>query len=207
MDWYRHVKKIRKHLVRIETPGGGGTGFLISRSNDRFGIATAAHVVRDARAWEQRIILHHDDCKEACTLWPNDRDVRLHTMLDSAYVAGTLPAAWIDVIPVEPVQHVPFEKTALPGVEVGWLGYPGMAGWQLFFFGGHVSVYSEGRYFIDGIALPGVSGGPAFCLNADGELRILGSVSAYTKGQEHFPGMMVADDCTQWPDLIKGEDE
>ncbi|HOX01798.1 MAG TPA: hypothetical protein P5555_05105 [Candidatus Paceibacterota bacterium] len=39
---------MQPHVVRISTPSGSGTGFLISngRNNDIAGVATAAHVVR-----------------------------------------------------------------------------------------------------------------------------------------------------------------
>jgi hypothetical protein len=69
----------------------------------------------------------------------------------------------------------------------------------LCFFCGHISsAYAQSRYFIDGVAIGGVSGGPAFYHSEDDDgIRIVGSITAYTpakSGGESLPGLMVADE-------------
>jgi hypothetical protein len=55
MEWFEAVEKITPLVVRITTPQGSGTGFLVTRSSDGalLAIATAAHVVDHAHYWEQ----------------------------------------------------------------------------------------------------------------------------------------------------------
>ena len=110
-------------------------------------------------------------------------------------------------LPDQPIEHVPYSKYVRSGEEVGWLGYPGIVNSRRpCFFSGHVSVFAERRYFIDGVAVPGVSGGPAFrYLARDKKLQILGSVTAYSHSS-HTVGLMVADDCTQWPEIFAEDD-
>ena len=211
-EWHSLIPHVSPHVVRIETPSGGGTGFLIDRTdNGLFGVATAAHVVRDASMWDLKIIVRHEGVDEPCMLVPSpSRVILLDPVLDSAYVSGPLPRSWNEVLPETPIRHAPppTERQIKLGVEVGWLGYPDIVPGKMCFFSGRISQVAERRYFIDGVAVPGVSGGPAFLYTAAVEppgLRFLGSVSAYHAarlGGEAIPGLMVADDCTQWPPLI-----
>src|SRR6266566_3082518 len=55
------VDLVKSHVVRILTPDGAGTGFLVSRSDktSMLGIATAAHVVAHAHTWEEPIRIEH----------------------------------------------------------------------------------------------------------------------------------------------------
>src|SRR3954454_13751254 len=57
MEWFKAVEIITPHVVRINTPQGSGTGFLVTRYSDStlLAIATAAHVVDHAHYWEQPI--------------------------------------------------------------------------------------------------------------------------------------------------------
>lgn len=57
-----------------------------------------------------------------------------------------------------------------------------------------MSDLSNHRYYVDGVAIPGVSGGPAFCPNKDGSIIVVGSISAYRHGGDSLPGLLVADD-------------
>jgi hypothetical protein len=78
------------------------------------------------------------------------------------------------------------------GASLGWLGYPGITEPELCFFHGHVSGYMDDppTYLIDGVAVNGVSGGPAF----DNRAHLVGLVSAYipNKVDAHttLPGLM-----------------
>ena len=211
MDWHENIQIVKPHVMRIGTPESSGTGFLVRRKDGRFGVATAGHVVRDAFAWKQNITIHHPAFEEPLVLSEDERVVLLHPKLDSAYVEGDLPALTGDTFPEEPIELVPPKKSVKLGVEVGWLGFPYLVSKkEPCFFAGHVSAYVDGRYFIDGVAIPGVSGGPAFFQshsrgNNPAGLRVLGSISAYhpaRQGGESLPGLMVADDCTHWPKVF-----
>ena len=214
MEWFRVIDIVMPHVVRINTPTVSGTGFLVHRKDGEFGIATAGHVVRDAFAWKQNITISHPAFKHgAVTLGHRDRiKALLHPELDSAYVAGPLPELKRSpVFPAQPIEHVPLRNNVKPGVEVGWLGFPYLVSSQSpCFFSGRISAFVNGRYFIDGVAISGVSGGPAFYfLPPESENRrtmILGSVSAYSTaraGGESSPGFMVADNCTHWPEIVR----
>jgi hypothetical protein len=85
-------------------------------------------------------------------------------------------------------------ETMLPrGAELGWLGYPGLVFPELCFFRGVVAGYQEEPpiYLVDGVAIHGVSGGPAF----DRTGLLAGFVSAYVPNQiDHhtsLPGLMI----------------
>ena len=51
MEWSEVFEKVKRSILKIETPHGQGTGFLcrLSEDDDRdtFAIATAYHVVRE----------------------------------------------------------------------------------------------------------------------------------------------------------------
>ena len=208
--WPKLIRRVKPHVVRITTTESSGTGFLLRRKGGKLWVATAAHVVRDAIAWEQVITIHHDAFKAPLDLYDHERVAVLHPRLDSAFVSGKLPALRDDSLPEKAIEHVPTEKAIAPGVEVGWLGYPYMVpGQEPCFFSGRVSIYRDRRYFIDGVAIPGVSGGPAFYYStARKAVNILGSVTAYSPNRmsgEALPGLMVADDCTQWPGIVEDD--
>jgi len=83
----------------------------------------------------------------------------------------------------KPAQNVRFltkgeQNNLSVGMELGWLGYPRIAPGELCFFSGRVSSLGSEQFLVDGTAIHGVSGGPAFCITSNG-LRIVGSVTAY----------------------------
>lgn len=200
LDWHAHAEDVAPHVVRITTPRLSGTGFLIGRRDPVVHIATAAHVVRDARTWGQAVTVHHDAFDGPATLLPHQIGITLHATLDSAGLTFNLPRLVRDTFPTEPLGFVPPDAAVKPGVEVGWLGYPYLVpGAPLCFFSGHVSAYVDERYFIDGVAIGGVSGGPAFLYRnlEPAGLHILGSITAYHPSREGTgetnPGLSVAD--------------
>ncbi len=190
-------------MVRISTPNGHGTGFLFAQSTDLWGIGTAAHVVRHEHAWEQPIRIEHLESKT---------EVMLHRA-ERAIVTRPTDAAAI-------VMHkgtIPFPKMLLPlidptklkrvGVEIGWLGYPAL-GWRndrLCFFSGRISclIQEESSYLVDGVAIHGVSGGPAFT-QISGE--IFGIVTSYipnlVQGQT-LPGLASVCDVTELQSVVQ----
>ncbi len=72
---------------------------------------------------------------------------------------------------------LPFDSMLARGADIGWLGFPGMTEPELCFFHGYISGYLNDppTYLVDGVAINGVSGGPAF----DNRSHIVGLVSAY----------------------------
>jgi hypothetical protein len=90
------------------------------------------------------------------------------------------------------------------GVEIGWLGYPAIPRASLCFFSGHVSAWVEAEtaYLVDGVAINGVSGGPAFIP----EHVLVGVVSAYVPNRatgEPLPGLAVVRGVEQFHDLAE----
>ena len=204
MDWVAQVEVVLPHVVRITTPESSGTGFLVHRAEGRIGIATAAHVVRDAVAWKQEIQIHHPAFDPPLKWLDGPRTAILHHRLDSALVAGPLPEPFDSAaFPTEALDHLPPSNAVNAGVEVGWMGYPSFAPiTRPSFFCGYVSQYDSGQYFIDGVAISGVSGGPAFLyVHSLKRIYILGSITAYASDFSNgasTPGLMVADECGHW---------
>jgi hypothetical protein len=54
-EWHNIVELVTPHVIRIWTPQGSGTGFLvsISKSTSLCAVATAAHVIAHAHYWEE----------------------------------------------------------------------------------------------------------------------------------------------------------
>ena len=77
-----------------------------------------------------------------------------------------------NLLPIPPKEYM-----LAKGAEIGWLGFPGFVEPEPCFFHGYISGYSDNpsRYFVDGVAINGVSGGPAF----DKHAQLIGLVSAY----------------------------
>ena len=208
MNWIQHVAAMLPHVVRIATPDVSGTGFIlhINRQEKKLTIATASHVIRDAKTWGQIIEITHSTFKNPITARTQKREILLHPRFDSACLTVNLEDEFgIDTLPEVPIEHVPSQIAVPSGEEVGWLGFPALVTSDTpCFFSGHMSVYAERRYFIDGVAIPGVSGGPAFRYSLhDKKLQILGSVTAYSRSGQSLPGLMVADDCTYWPNFFR----
>lgn len=197
MNWHAHIRRVTPHVVRISTPTKFGTGFLVKREGNSAAICTAAHVVRDACAWKQTITVEHPAFPAPIPLLPVSRAIDLHWTLDSAILSVSLPDGVGDAFPEEPIELVPLQRSVKPGVEVGWLGFPYLVpNSEPCFFSGHVSAHMPDTYFIDGVAIEGVSGGPTFFYNArEKQIRILGSITAYRPAHREgavLPGLMIA---------------
>ena len=59
MEWYQGIEKIQNCVVKVITPYGHGTGFLVGSSKGYRMLATAAHVVRHANDWQEPIKIQH----------------------------------------------------------------------------------------------------------------------------------------------------
>ena len=207
MEWFKAVETVKPHVVQISTPRGYGTGFFVSASktSDFCAIATAAHVIRDSNWWEEPIRLFHPSSGTSVILRHADRALHFDYARDTAAIVmrkGDLR------LPDEPMNFTPEGKYLLVGNEVGWLGFPAVGSRTMCFFSGRVSAWlkDDGTYYIDGVAINGVSGGPTFVILGGESPMLIGVVSAYipnlATGQP-LPGLSVVRDVEQFQELAK----
>jgi len=209
MPWRQAVEIIQPHVVKITTPRGSGTGFLLAYNEDKTicAIATANHVVEASHLWEEPIrILHYSSGREKL-LRVFDRGIFYNRILDTA-VIFIFPKEDKDELPLpkEPLPLIPEGKYVRVGVEIGWVGFPVVSPYNLCFFTGKVSCWLEKyrTYLIDGAAISGVSGGPAFHQPTDEIIIIIGSVSAYLPNRtDATPGLAMISAVDQYLDVIK----
>lgn len=206
IEWNLAIEAVEPHIVRITTPRGSGTGFLVSASADGSVcvIATAAHVVSDAHYWEQPIRVTHRSSSKTVLLRLAERAILLEEDNDTAaliFAKGELP------LPAQPLDLAPEGKFLKFGNEIGWLGFPAVAPAELCFFSGRVSAVRKGgrEYLVDGVAINGVSGGPAFW-NGGNRVTLMGVMSAYIANRatgETLPGLTVVQNVNQFHEVSK----
>jgi len=207
MDWHNAYEKILPYVVRIDSDDGFGTGYLFAynKNHNVAVIATAAHVIDKAYEWRKPLKLFHYGSKKEIFLKYAERAIWIDRKRDAASVlidVGSLdfPQDALPLIEVDKYQKI--------GVEVGWVGFPVLAPSNLCFFSGKVShfVEEEDSYFIDGVAINGVSGGPVFKYNPDESLQVIGIVSAYMPNRrigDTLPGLLFAHDVTSFHEHLK----
>lgn len=206
LDWSEAVTNVEPHVVRIMTPEGSGSGFLVSTTEDgsTIAIATAAHVVTHAHYWEQPIRIEHKSSGKSILLRPAERAIFPDEAKDTAGIVfqkGELP------FPEKPLGLAPEGKFLIVGNEIGWLGFPAVAPGDLCFFSGRVSNYrsKSKEYLVDGVAINGVSGGPAFW-NGGKRVTLIGVMAAYIANRatgETLPGLAVVSNVDQFHELSK----
>ena len=123
MTWSSAVEVIQPHVLRISTPRGSGSGFLISngRNNNVCAIATAAHVVDHAHYWEEPIRIEHVVSGKSVVVRRYERAVFLDSNRDTAAILfnrGDLP------LPLDPLPLAPKDMFLRVGNKIGWLGFP-----------------------------------------------------------------------------------
>ncbi len=204
MNWDQVVKKVSPHVVKIETPSGHGTGFLLLHNDTHTwcGIATAEHVVSYADDWQQPIKIYPQSGAHLF-LRPENRVIYRDWKTDSAVILFfkgelQLPEISIALLPMGQLIDI--------GAEVGWLGFPSLAPHSLCFFSGNISAMQGYRnaYLIDGVAINGVSGGPVLYLTETDGVQIVGTVSAYSANRatgEALPGLAIAQDVSHFHDV------
>ncbi len=195
-EWYEAVDALKPRMVRIATPVGTGSGFLLpwSSKSGLCAIATAAHVVDHAFYWEQPIRLDQVETGKTVLVRQDQRAIFVESRLDTAVIVfetGVIQP------PEGDLSFVPLEKYLRVGNEVGWLGFPAITP-SLCFFSGRISAWrtEEKAYLIDGVAINGVSGGVVFSLDVEAPV-VVGVVSAYVPNRatgEVLPGLAVARD-------------
>jgi hypothetical protein len=189
ISWSEAVELIQPHVVRISTPRGSGSGFLISNGHNNAicGIATAAHVVDHAHYWEEPIRIDHVSSGKSIVIRRDERAIFLDLNRDTAAILfnrGDLP------LPADALPLAPKKMFLMVGNEIGWLGFPAIPTANLCFFAGTVSAFVENQsaYLVDGVAINGVSGGPAFHIS-DAEkdpIVVMGVVSAYVPNRVRY---------------------
>ena len=206
LDWDEAIEELSPHIVRIATPDGSGTGFLVfhSTTSDVVAIATAAHVVDRAHYWEQPIRVEHTSSGTSTILRPANRAIFIERERDTAAVVFSKDSL---KIPDRTLNLTPEGKVLKVGFEIGWLGYPAVYQQELCFFSGRISRFATGLsgYLVDGVAINGVSGGPAFW-NGGQRITLIGVVSAYLVNRatgETLPGLSLVRDVYQFRELSK----
>jgi hypothetical protein len=179
--WHDALEAINPFIFKISTPNGSGTGFQIFHSTKMplCGVATAYHVLSHEYEWEEPIKIIHHSSKSSILLKSDKRAIIVYPKQDLAFILFDKKNLSIDI---NAPKLVPSGKHLKPGVELGWCGFPSIAPNDLCFFSGYVSCYlsKEKSYLVDGVAINGVSGGPAFYISSISNEYIIGGViSAY----------------------------
>ena len=205
MNWDQIVNKITPHIVKIETQTKYGTGFLSLYNENKTlcGVATALHVVNHADDWQQPIRIQHHASGETVFLEENNRVIYKNWETDSAVILfrkDNFP------LPEDPIPLLPNDSIIGIGAEVGWLGFPTVAPYNLCFFSGNISAKQEYRkaYLIDGVAINGVSGGPVLHATETDGIQIVGTVSEYHANRatgEALPGLLIAQDVSHFHEV------
>jgi hypothetical protein len=208
VDWSETVESIEKHIFRVSTPRGSGSGFLISNGKNSAvcGIATAAHVVDNAHYWEEPIRIEHVSSGNSIVVRQDERAIMLDSSRDTAaiiFLRESMP------LPADPLPLAPKDKFLKVGNEIGWLGFPAIPSSNLCFFVGTVSawIHQQRAYLVDGVSINGVSGGPAFhvpIIENQPVITLIGVVSAYIPNRatgEALPGLSVVQDISQFHEL------
>jgi len=140
MPWYEAVDRIRPYVVRISTPSGSGTGFVLwtSKTLPLCAVATAAHVIDHAHYWEEPLRLDHVASGKSVLVRDPERAFLLDHDRDTAAIffkRGEEP------LPTDPLPLAPVGKQLRVGSEIGWLGFPAIPAADLCFLGGRISAW------------------------------------------------------------------
>lgn len=195
MPWDEVVDRVAPAVCRIVVGESQGTCFFISLAKDNYqfitGFVTAWHVLQEIKIGSKEDIYIVSEDKKVIADSKKDRIgfYRLETFDSAIIVVGSDRELYSkkDLLPIFPIDYV-----LARGADIGWLGYPGLADPDLCFFKGAVSGFrgSPPAYYVDGVAINGVSGGPVF----DNRAHIIGLVSSYIPNRlsEHttLPGLL-----------------
>ncbi len=205
IKWYSAVEQLRPSVVEILTPDVSGTGVLISRiaKPSLCSVATAAHVIDQAHLWEKPIRIFHPESGKTLLLRSGDRAVQINAERDEAAIIfdpGDLP------LPNTPPKLYSKMHFLKPGGDLGWLGFPAIRKAKLCFFRGTISAYliKERLYLVDGVAIHGVSGGPAFRIKGS-NVELMGIVTEYRPNRntgEALPGLSVVVDVEELYNMV-----
>lgn len=206
-EWVKALGNVSERVLKIETPQGKGTGFIIAPpgKDGVIGIATALHVVGHATSWLQPIRLTNVEKKKSVLLMPDSFSFHHNKNRDLALIrtAAQLPISKTDMATIDEKNRL------LAGTEIGWCGYPAVAPSDtLCFFSGRISAWwgEEAAYLVDGVAINGVSGGPAFLCEDNDIVELVGVVTAYIPNRatgEALPGVSLVRAANPYFSLFK----
>lgn len=198
MAWDKVVDRVARIVFRLLAGDWAGTCFAVSIGTlpqseaTYYMFATAWHVVKDITGSQQPIYMVAADDKTVCEAKAGCYAVfRLGSeVFDTALIMVRSPEAIVSLSDLLPI--FPPESQLPRGTEIGLVGFPGIVGSEFCFFTGTISGYlnSPPSYLVDGVAISGVSGGPAF----DNRAQIIGLVSSYIPNQVNeymtLPGLL-----------------
>lgn len=195
-SWHQAVGVIKRFVVKIETPSGHGTGFVVPAPAGRKNascLVTAYHVIEHAYKWNEPIRIVYPEGGRHFVLDSAGRTIIPAIVRDQAIIEFSVS----DVnFPVEKLEFTDANEHYLDGNSIGWIGFPALVPDNACFFRGVISSYvgNSESYLVDGVAINGVSGGPSFVLNAQGKVVVIGLVTEYHPNVatgKTLPGMSV----------------
>src|SRR5262245_61321792 len=126
IPWFEAVEAVSQHVVKILSPRGSGTGFLLSQGKNRplCVVATANHVVEHSIYWEEPIRLHHHVSGKSVLLRPEDRSYSLDVEKDTAAILLERKDLPFPETPMDLIQSGAHLKV---GNDLGWLGFPAVS--------------------------------------------------------------------------------
>ncbi|GAH68567.1 unnamed protein product, partial [marine sediment metagenome] len=151
--------------------------------------------------WEEPIRINHYSSGTGILYRTSDRVIWLDKKLDAAVilVTGDNP------LPNDTLEFIRERRHLRIGVEIGWVGFPIVSPNDLCFFTGKISCWLKKyrTYLVDGVAISGVSGGPAINTTSTG-IRIIGAVSAYLPNRVGAtPGLAMISHVDHYQKVIK----
>lgn len=192
--WVEAAEIVYPHVVKLEMPDSAGSGFFIATRTEGKAkcavIATAAHVVEHALKWQEPVALTGGG--KTVTLIAGE----YHMLASGEHDLAIVEVPWgILKFPDRPLPTANPGDSLPVGTAIAWCGYPNMVEGINCLFSGHISanVEENGDYLIDGVAIHGVSGGPAFVYDG-GSVTIIGLLSQYLPNREtgeSLPGLGV----------------
>jgi hypothetical protein len=198
LRWDEAVDRVSRCVFRIYAGTSAGTGFVVSigrnaKTGDSYAtIATAWHVIEPLIGTSEDLKIESVDGK---TVFSSAADqVGFYSLGEPRFDSGLIVLrTGVPLVNVGELLPLPPPDSILArGAEIGWLGFPGITWPELCFFHGHISGYLNDppTYLVDGVAINGVSGGPAF----DSRAHLIGLVSAYLPNRldpsTTLPGLM-----------------
>ena len=198
LRWDEAVERVAKCVFRVYAGSSAGTAFVVSlgrarNTGDWFAtLATAWHVLSGLPGTTDDVALVSVD---RSTVFTSSADeLGFYPLGDARFDTGLIVVRTHEplVSQKELLPLLPADSVLARGADVGWLGFPGITEPELCFFHGHISGYlnEPPTYLVDGVAINGVSGGPAF----DSRAHVIGLVSAYIPNRidasTTLPGLM-----------------
>lgn len=202
LGWHQAVKMMLKNVVKVSTLGNGyGSGVIVATPKNAPGnccVLTAYHVIKKAEETGATIEIELAESHEKIILPSLARTIFTAKDRDQALVIFNATMGLGDV---SRFKLLSVNRHYVPGVEFGWLGYPVLEIAQNTpcFLHGRVSAYLDDveAYLVDGFSIHGVSGGPVFCCEENGDLVLAGIVTNYFPNQITIPN----SGTQSWPGL------